>query len=308
MKNIFLLFFAALISGNTDLKATPTLPCRHDPSSHNVLWPKVLSDTMLPIQGGTFQMGSAEDQSDAKPIHSVTVSDFYLAATEVTNAQYCAFLNEKGNQLAGGVTWIDLSGKYELEKCRIQQLGSRFLVENGYEEYQVSYVSWYGDQAYCDWLTTKSQDKLPYRLPTEAEWEYAASGGEKNGKTRWAGTSNAAELYRYANFCDNNCNEFWKKASQTDGYTYLAPVGKLQPNILGLFDMSGNVQEWCSDRYDADYYQKSPAQNPPGPATGAYRVLRGGGWNQHLETCCADRRAEEVPTHRNSNLGFRVAR
>ncbi len=253
-------------------------------------------------------MGSEDDQSDAKPLHSVTVSDFYLAATEVTNAQYCVFLHEKGNQLEGGVTWIDLDGQYEQEKCRIQQLGNRFLVENGYEDYPVTFVSWYGAQAYCDWLTMKNSGPRPYRLPTEAEWEYAASSGKKARKSWWAGTSNAAELQHYANFCDNKCNEFWKKADQTDGYTYLAPVGKLQPTALGLFDMSGNVQEWCSDRYDADYYQKSPAKNPTGPATGAYRVLRGGGWNQHVETCRADRRAEDAPTHRDSNLGFRVAR
>ncbi len=308
MKILLFLFSTALLTSATAFSekplASPTLPYRHETAPPDA----PPTDTLLLIKGGTFAMGSNDDQSDASPVHQVTISDFYLTATEVTNARYCAFLNEKGNQSEGGVAWLDLGGKYEQEKCRIQQLGNRFLVENGYDHHPVTYVSWYGAQAYCEWLTVKSGDKRPYRLPTEAEWEYAATGGKGTERSTWAGASEEAQLSRYANFCDNKCNEFWKQTSQTDGYAYLAPVGQLQSNALGLFDMSGNVQEWCSDRYDADYYQKSPPKNPTGPATGAYRVVRGGGWNDHPQACRADRRDNEIPTGRNPNLGFRVAR
>ena len=250
-------------------------------------------------------MGS-DDQSDATPVHSVTLSNFYLAATETTNAQYCAFLNEKGNQPEGDLAWIEIIGKYEQEKCRIQQYGSRFVVEPGYDHYPIIYVSWHGAKAYCDWRTAKSQGQRQYRLPTEAEWEYAAGGGQAK-RTKWAGTSEEAQLYHYGNFCDTKCNEYWQRLSQTDGYAYTAPVGQLEGNVLGLFDMSGNVREWCNDRYDADYYRKSPANNPTGPAIGGYRVFRGGGWDDYLHACLVDRRDSGVPTTRSVRLGFRVA-
>ena len=300
MKKISFLLSAILFTGFAYFPLPSTI------ARPVLLPPSAALDTMLLLKGGTFQMGNA-DQSDAKPIHSVTLSDFYLAATEVTNAQYCAFLNEKGNQKSGGVEWINLSGQYEQEKCRLRQFGNRFAVEDGYDDYPVIFVSWYGAKAYCDWLTAKSTGKRQYRLPTEAEWEYAAGGGEGKNRTTWAGTSDEPQLYRYGNFCESRCNEFWKMASQSDGYAYVAPVGKFQSNSLGLFDMSGNVYEWCSDRYDADYYQKPAEQNPIGPATGAYRVFRGGAWNDQVQACYVNRRGDNVPTYRGVNLGFRVA-
>ena len=313
--SMVLLFSATDFSENL---LSPPLPCRATggvlfctmadvPGPYFYSLPgRTPADTLLLIESGTFQMGSNADLSDASPAHSVNIGDFYLASTETTNTQYCAFLNEKGNQTEGGVAWIDLTGKYEQEKCRLRQFGSRFVVESGYDDYPVIYVSWYGARAYCDWLTEKTKAGRQYRLPTEAEWEYVAGGGQA-GRTGWAGASDESQLYRYANFCEGKCTEPWRRLSQTDGYAYTAPVGKLQHNRLGVFDMSGNVQEWCSDRYDSDYYQKSPVDDPTGPATGAYRILRGGSWDGYAQGCRIDRRDNSTPASRKVNLGFRVA-
>ena len=259
---------------------------------------------MMPIKGGPFQMGSKDGESDEKPAHSVTVSDFYLMKYEVTNAEFVKFLNEKGNQTEGGKEWVNLDGSYSGEKCRIQKSGSTFTVEQGYENHPVIYVSWYGATAYTKWLSEKTGKN--FRLPTEAEWEYAAGGGA-SGRTKWAGTDSEKNLSRYANFCDKNCEKSWKTETQDDGYAYTSPVGKFQPNKLGLYDMSGNVWEWCSDWYDANYYKSSPTKDPQGPASGSSRVCRGGSWFVLPFGCRAADRVRDSPFNRSSGIGFRVA-
>lgn len=138
---------------------------------------------MVRIPGGTFRMGSNNGNDEEKPVHRVTVSDFYMGKYEVTNAQYCAFLNEKGNQKQDTIAWLDTDGSWGDEYCRIYAEGDIFKVEKGYENYPVIYVSWYGAKAYCDWLSEKTGKK--YRLPTETEWEYAAGNGEKHTKYSW---------------------------------------------------------------------------------------------------------------------------
>jgi formylglycine-generating enzyme required for sulfatase activity len=261
--------------------------------------------SMIRVPGGTFRMGSDEKdedvQSDEKPAHDVTLRDFYMGRTEVTNAQFAAFLNEKGNQEEGGATWINLQGRFTSEKCRIQSSdGKIFTVEKGYERHPVIYVSWYGVTAYCKWLSQKAGKN--YRLPTEAEWEYAARGGPKwQDGYKYAGSNTIDEVAWY------DKNSYDKGQNSPDYGTHAVATKK--PNQLGLYDLSGNVWEWCSDWYDDKYYEQfrsSPAINPLGAEKGGDRVYRGGGWGGNARVCRSAIRNLNAPTCRSYYLGFRL--
>jgi formylglycine-generating enzyme required for sulfatase activity len=153
----------------------------------------------------------------------------------------------------------------------------------------VEQVSWDEAQEFIRRLN--SQTGKNYRLPYEAEWEYAARSGGK--LERWAGTSNTKELSSYA----------WTK-DENDRITH--PVGTKKPNGLGLFDMTGNVWEWCKDWYDEDFYKKSPENNPHGPLTGSAPVIRGGSWNDDAARVRATSRSSCDPDIHVSLIGFRV--
>jgi len=257
--------------------------------------PSIPLPDLVPIPGGSYRRGCADEKDpdcsdDEKPVREVKINAFSIGRTEVTNAQYCAFLNAMGNREDGGVTWIDLEGKYEDERCRIKQKGKIFTVENGYEQYPVIYVSWYGAKAYCDWLSSKVKDRK-YRLPTEAEWEYAALGGNKPGGYKYAGSDDLEAVGWYEANSDNKVH----------------PVGQKKGNVLGLMDMSGNLWEWCNDWYGEDYYASSPTDNPQGPETGSDRVRRGGSWLTSPRGCRVSFRNFTYPDFRDDALGFRVA-
>jgi formylglycine-generating enzyme required for sulfatase activity len=243
---------------------------------------------MVFVQGGTFQMGDqfGGGHDDEKPVHSVTVSDFYLSNHEVTFAEYAEYCNAEGKSLPADRGWGQ---------------GNRPVIK----------VSWNDAVAYCNWKSEQSGlqkvytisgsnvkadwDANGYRLPTEAEWEYAARSRGK--KEKWAGTSTESELSKYSN-----------DEGTDDGYEYTAPVKSFRANDLGLYDMSGNVWEWCWDWFDSDYYASSKnASNPTGPGTGSYRVLRGGSWNYTPRYCRAADRDIRGPTIRNDGVGFRLA-
>jgi len=264
---------------------------------------------MLPVPGGTFMMGSSKKDRDAQddefPEHKVTVSSFEMGKYEVTNEEFVPFLNEKGNQEEGGVTWIKLDGKYGDEKCRILGDGKVFTIEKGYEKHPVIYVSWYGATAFCNWLSEKTTQK--FRLPTEAEWEYAAKGGGANQK--FAGTDDISQLSKFANFCDSKCGESWASKDQTDGYAYSAPVGSYKPNKFGLHDMSGNVWEWCADPWH-DNYNGAPADGSSWTTGGDKdrAVLRGGSWVNNDNICRSANRNRYYRYFRDYNVGFRCAR
>jgi formylglycine-generating enzyme required for sulfatase activity len=249
---------------------------------------KILVPVMVEVKGGTFQMGSDDGESNEKPIHRVTLSDFSIGKFEVTNAQFCQFLNEKGNQSEEKVEWVDLKSSYSNEKCRIQAQGKGFIVEKGYEDYPIIYVNHYGAIAYAQWLSSKTGKK--YRLPTEAEWEYAARGGNRSKGFIYSGSNTVGDVAWYYNNSDNKSHS----------------IGGKKANELGLHDMSGNVWEWCSDWYDENYYKKSAAQNPKGTDLGADRVLRGGSWNRDAGRCRAANRSNIAPTYRYFILGFRL--
>jgi formylglycine-generating enzyme required for sulfatase activity len=266
-------------------------------------------DNMVFISGGTFQMGDqfGDGRSDEKPIHAVTLSDFYLSRTELTNREYAEFLSAMGNQVQGGTEWYEIESEY----AGISVNGRSFLPKSGQGDHPVLKVSWYGAVAYCNWLSeqhgltavyrisgtkvTPNWSANGYRLPTEAEWEYAARSGGK--KEKWAGTFTENELTQFANY-----------SGKGDGYDGTAPVGMLRANNLGLADMSGNVWEWCWDWYGSDYYGKPIGNNPKGPDTGACRVFRGGSWFSYPANCRAAFRYGREPTSRNNGVGFRLAR
>ncbi|MBN1349803.1 SUMF1/EgtB/PvdO family nonheme iron enzyme [candidate division KSB1 bacterium] len=244
---------------------------------------------MVYVAGGTFMMGSIESD-DEKPIHKVYVKDFYIDKYEVTNARFCEFLNEKGNQTEGGVEWLDIKSEY----CKIVKQGSKYVPVSGYGNHPVIMVSWYGANAYANWAGK--------RLPTEAEWEYAARGGNKSKGYSYSGSNNvdAVAWYWSNSTASGNSNLYQGHGTMS--------VGTKKSNELALHDMSGNVWEWCADWYASDYYSKSPYENPKGPSSGARRVLRGGSWYFLAYIArCADR-INSNPRARGYNIGFRCVR
>jgi formylglycine-generating enzyme len=257
------------------------------------------------IKGGIFQMGSNEGDSDEKPIHAVTVDSFGMGKYEVTNVQFCQFLNEKGNQTVDGTDWIKLDGRWNEEKCRIVKNGDRYSVEPGFENYPVIFISWDAATAYCQWLSNKTGKT--YRLPTEAEWEYAAGNGRKHTKYSWGNSGPTTS--KGGNVADEALKKNFPKwavfTGYNDGYVMNAPVGSFAGNDFGLFDMTGNIWEWCSD-WDGPY-KDGKQVNPTGALTGTKRVIRGGGWLGSPEASRVADRYSDIPDHRGHSMGFRVA-
>ena len=223
-------------------------------------------DNMVYIKGGCFDMGNifgdVRAEGDEKPVHTVCVDDFYLGKTEVTQKQWTDIIGYNPAKFKGG-------------NCPVER------------------ISWNDVQDFIKKLNKATG--MNYRLPTEAEWEYAARNG--GGKEKWAGADKESELDEYAWYYSN---------SARDGTHAVA--GK-KPNGLGLYDMMGNVWEWCSDWYDRNYYENSPAKNPQGPSDGLTRVLRGGCWRSkpnHLRT--VDRNDFDPDIKKFATTGFRLAR
>lgn len=232
---------------------------------------------MVLIPEGIFQMGSdnkTSDKIDEKPLHEVYLSAYFIDKFEVTNRQYKKFITETGH-----------SAPYIEDKDWAKPFN---WINNNYPENQADFpvvlVNWYDATAYAKWAGK--------RLPTEAEWEKAARGGLLNN------------VYPFGNKLEFN------QASFDKGYVRgrkIDSAGTYQPNPYGIFDMSGNVWEWCQDWYTDKYYNDSPYKNPPGPANGIYKVFRGGSWISDKKYLKCAFRGKNTPEYRSPSLGFRCA-
>lgn len=219
---------------------------------------------MLLIPAGEFQMGSNKGADDEKPVHTVNLNAFYMDKYEVTNAQYKRFVKETGHREPKGRGFIN--GEFQ-DNYR-PWLDRNF---NG-DDQPVIYVTWEDANAYAKWA-----DK---RLPTESEWEKAARGGLDGKEYAWGDKWLPPDgMENLADESGMIISPKWRYISgYDDGYAYTALVGSFKPNDYGLYDMNGNVREWCNDWYDREYYTKSPEQNPMGPASGDVCVVRGSNW------------------------------
>jgi len=273
--------------------------------------PSWLPETVF-IPGGSFIMGSSDGDSTEKP-HGVVISDFYMGKTEITVAQFKYFIDstgyrtdaEKGNSSA---LWNSETDKWEWKsgvnwKC--DALGN-LRPQNEYN-HPVIHVSWNDATEYCKWLS--GETGKTYKLPTEAQWEYAAGNGRKHTKYSWGSGDPSGK--NGGNVTDESFKRIYSKYSifggYDDGYVYTAPVGKFEPNELGLYDMTGNVWEWCEDWYAADFYKTSKqTQNPCNTTSVKYRVIRGGSWYSNPDLCRVADRSGSTPDNRRGNLGFRL--
>ena len=243
------------------------------------------------VKGGCFEMGNifGSGRSYEKPVHEVCVDGFYMGKYEVTVGEFKAFARETGYKTdaekeGGCLYWMGRGWRKD-----------RTVIWNrpGFSQTDrnpVTCVSWNDASAYLTWKREKTG--LHYRLPTEAEWEYAARSGGK--RESLAGTGNTLEVDGYAWFRKNS-----------EGRPH--PVGQKKPNGLGLYDMSGNVWEWVSDRYHADYYQRSPRKNPKGPVSGKGHVMRGGSWYVIPKGIQTVHRNWTHSYKRYNSLGFRLS-
>ncbi len=263
-------------------QSLPVATAEPVPTTATVFEP-ILPELIL-VEAGSFEMGSAQGHGDEQPVHTVHITrPFLIGKHKVTFEEYDQFCDD-----APGRMRLDDGGW-------------------GRGKHPVFGVTWYDAMAFCNWLSEKEgltpcysgKGKLTkcdfsasgYRLPTEAEWEYAAGGGSLREGYLYAGSNEADQVAWYS--------------ENSNGMPHA--VGLKTPNELGLFDMSGNGWEWCWDWYDKDYYASSPAEDPIGPASGSNRSRRASGWQQAADTLRVTFRSADSPSYRGGN-GFRLVR
>jgi formylglycine-generating enzyme required for sulfatase activity len=274
---------------------------------------------LVTVEAATFRMGDdsmwAYPDDGESPVHEVDLAGYRIAAHAVTNAQFSAFVDATGHVtdaerygwsfvfagllpddfpetrgVVGAEWWRQVEGAdWRRPEGPHSDLGAR-------RDHPVVHVSWHDARAYCEWSGT--------RLPTEAEWERAARGGATTafpwGNDLEPGGEHRMNVFQGA---------FPERNSAADGYLGTAPVDAFEPNGLGLYNMTGNVWEWCDDWLDVSYYARSPRHDPRGPEQGDRRVLRGGSYLCHLSYCRRYRvsaRYGSEPESSTGNIGFRV--
>ena len=261
--------------------------------------PVVVPEGMVLIPAGDFQMGSNDGEGDEVPVHTVYVDAFYMGKYEVTIGAYKRFVQETGHRALPN--WVSNEALTD--------------------DHPVIGVSWHDAMAYATWVGK--------RLPTEAEWEKAARGGLEGRRYPWG---NAAPDGTQCNFADKHLVGKilvyggedilvdWADPDADDGYERNAPVGSYPPNAYGLYDMAGNVWEWCLDEYDRNFYSNSPRQNPVAggqpikllldnyTSVNTSRVLRGGSWSQSAQSVRVASRLSATPAPSYYFSGFRCAR
>jgi len=269
---------------------------------HNLL----LGIVFITIPKGCFQMGSFsnEAQEDEKPRHNVCIDTFSISKYEITNDQYIAFLND---YLSKGYS-VDnyIKNKNESLKSRILLDSNFYSVESGFENYPMVNVSWDGAKQFTIWLSERTGFSI--RLPKESEWEYSCRAGTKT-KRFWGDQSNSACYYsNVQDYSGDNKRKGLSGHQCDDGYSEISPVGKFFPNSFELYDMLGNVYEWCEDIYIKNAYEFHTKQNPVVNSGGFNRVVRGGSYiNQPAEIRCA-KRSNSPPREKLNYIGFRVVK
>jgi formylglycine-generating enzyme required for sulfatase activity len=298
-------------SGRSDDSA-PAHSATHGDAKHDLVL----------LTGGEFLMGTDDPlgyPADGEgPVHTVSLSPFYIDMYAVTNARFSEFVAATGHVtdaerfgwsfvfagllpddfpdtrgVASAPWWRQVEGAdWQHPEGPQSRLATR-------EQHPVVHVSWRDADAYCTWSGT--------RLPTEAEWEYAARGGLIQKRYSWGDELTPGGAHR--------CNVWQGKFPSTntcdDGHYGTAPVDAFEPNGFGLFNLSGNAWEWCGDWFSPRYYGRSPASDPPGPEDGTHRVIRGGSYLCHESYCFRYRvaaRSANTPDSTTGNTGFRVAR
>ena len=277
---------------------------------------------MVLVDGGSFQMGNPgtaapKGDPDERPVHAVSVKSFSIAKYELSVKEYKQFIND-----ASASSYFSSKREHKMpDDPDADWYAEHPDTKKFYplpthpwwgwiDDMPMQHITWYDAVAYCNWLSDKEglqkcyvenedggidldRTKNGYRLPTEAEWEFAARGGNKSKNTIFSGSANAADVCWYDD------------TSQLKGPQ---KVGTKKPNELGIYDMSGNVWEWCSDYYDKNYYTKSPQADPFNTVPSSYRVLRGGSWHYQVEHATITSRDGPEPAFTNFNYGIRLAR
>jgi len=237
-----------------------------------------VSFEMIFVEGGSFVMGCTSEQSgcfgDEKHTHTVELSEYYIGKHQVTQKLWYAVMG--------------YSIRFQISFLKVQSLNGAG------DEYPMYYVNYGECVDFCAKLNKLLSKQLPkgckFTIPTEAQWEYAARGGNKSAGFLYSGSSDINEVAWY----EDNSNENTHR------------TGRKNENELGIFDMSGNVYEWCQDWYNDLYYYNSPSVNPKGPDTGAGRVLRGGSWKCKPQHCRVSFRHCTSPSNRSYDVGFRL--
>ncbi len=227
---------------------------------------------MVFVKGGKFKMGTVTGGGDDQPVHDVVLDDFYIGKFEVTQQQWRTIMDQDTN------------------KCYFE----------GCDSCPVERVSWYNVLEYIAKLNDTL--KTNYRLPTEAEWEYAARGGTLSKGYKYSGSNSDEGVAWKVRSSNAMTHPDGKKQSKTH------PVGLKKPNELGIYDMTGNVFEWCNDWYSSSWYKISPKKGPEGPSEGTFKVIRGGSWFfDHAGLRTTDRESAN-PSYRYGYIGFRLCR
>lgn len=269
------------------------------------------SKKMILVEGGSFMMGNnladgkTNGDLDEKPVHKVTLNSFYICEHELTVKEYREYVKAENKNMPNPPNEEWMNSHVDTKKYYVSS-GKKWWGWNDLDP--IHNITWYEAVDYCNWLSKKeglqqayykNEDdgweldlaKNGYRLPTEAEWEYAAIGGSKTQNFAYSGSNTPTEIAWF-----------------TDSGKQLHEVGKKAPNELGIYDMSGNSYEWCYDYYDNKYYEQKVNDNPLGPKVGTARVCRGGSFLGTTETLRITKRFYNSPDYKTQSLGFRVVR
>jgi len=317
---VFLLTSCTTVDKQKDGKIQDRSDERVITAAGKATWRETLADiTFVWVPGGCFDMGQTDSErndliADVKEekylnrygdeilVHSVCVDGFWMSETVVTFAQFRKFITASGYRTDAEKEGF--SRQWTDEWVTKKNYTWQNAAQAGNPDSPVVNVSWQDAKAMATWLSR--QNSQIFRLPTEAQWEFACRAGKKTVRFWGDSPHNACS---FANLADQSARKKYKDIAIhdcDDGYIETSPTASFQPNAFGLYDLLGNVWEWCEDWYGENYYQVSPEQNPKGPASGDYRVMRGGFWLSGPNDARCANRSREIPQGRADMYEFRL--